>query len=301
MKPAPFEYIAPTTVEEALGHLTEHGYDAKVLAGGQSLIPMMNFRLAQPAVLVDLNKLAELSYIRSEKDGELRIGAMTRHYQVEHNDLVAEHAPLIHEAMPKIATPQIRSRGTFGGSISHADPAAELTAICVALDGRFRCQSARGERWVSAKDFFLGMFTSVLEPDEMLVEIAIPSMAPRTGWALEETARRAHDFALVGVGAVVTLDAKDCCERARLVFFSVGDGPVEAVKAAEMLIGKEITPDLIRAAAEAVTEELDPSADIHASVKYRLHLARVLARRALEKAFARAAAPGNQEASEEMS
>ena len=291
MKPAPFEYIAPTTVEEALGHLTEYGYDAKVLAGGQSLIPMMNFRLAQPAVLVDLNKLAELSFIRSEKDGELCIGAMTRHFQVEHDDLVAEHAPLIYEAMPKIATPQIRSRGTFGGSIAHADPAAELTTICVALDGRFRCQSESGERWVPAKDFFLGMFTSVLEPDEMLVEIAIPPMAPRTGWALEEEARRVHDFALVGVGAVVTLDAQDCCERARLVFLSVGDGPVEAVKATEMLIGKEVTPEIIRAAAEAVAEELDPSADIHASVKYRLHLARVLARRALEKAFARAAAP----------
>ena len=301
MKPAPFEYIAPTTVEEALGHLTEHGYDAKVLAGGQSLIPMMNFRLAQPAVLVDLNKLADLSFIRSEKDGELRIGAMTRHYQVEHDDLVAEHAPLIHEAMPKIATPQIRSRGTFGGSIAHADPAAELTTICVALDGRFRCQSARGERWVPATEFFLGMFTSVLEPDEMLVEIAIPPMAPRTGWALEEEARRAYDFALVGVGAVVTLDEQDRCERARLVFLSVGDGPVEAVKATEMLLGKEITPDLIRAAAEAVTEELDPSADIHASVKYRLHLARVLARRALEKAFARATVPGNQAALEEIS
>ncbi len=301
MKPAPFEYIAPTTVEEALGLLTEHGYDAKVLAGGQSLIPMMNFRLAQPSVLVDLNKLAELSFIRSEKDGELRIGAMTRHFQVEHDDLVAEHAPLIHEAMPKIATPQIRSRGTFGGSIAHADPAAELTTICVALDGRFRCQSARGERWVPAQDFFLGMFTSVLEPDEMLVEIAIPPMAPRTGWALEEEARRAHDFALVGVGAVVTLDTQDRCESARLVFLSVGDGPVEAVKATEMLIGKEVSPDLIRAAAEAVTEELDPSADIHASVKYRLHLARVLARRALEKAFARAAAPGTLAALEEMS
>ena len=298
MKPAPFEYIAPTTVEEALGHLTEHGYDAKVLAGGQSLIPMMNFRLAQPSVLVDLNKLTELSFVRSEKDGELRIGAMTRHHQVEHDALVAEHAPLIHEAMPKIGTPQIRSRGTFGGSIAHADPAAELTTICVALDGRFRCQSVRGERWVPASEFFLGMFTSALEPDEMLVEIAIPPMAPRTGWALEEEVRRAHDFALVGVGAVVTLDEQNLCERARLVFLSVGDGPVEAVKAAEMLVGKEATHDLIRATAEAVTEELDPSADIHASVEFRLHLARVLARRALEKAFERAAGSGTQAARE---
>ena len=296
MKPAPFEYVAPTTMEEALGNLAEYGYDAKILAGGQSLIPMMNFRLAQPSVLVDLNKLTELSFIRSEADGELRIGAMTRHHQVEHDALVAEHAPLIHEAMPKIGSPQIRSRGTFGGSIAHADPAAELTTICVALDGRFRCQSAGGERWVPAPEFFLGMFTSVLEPEEMLVEIAIPPMPPRTGWALEEETRRAHDFALVGVSAVVTLNDQNLCERARLVFLSVGDGPVEAVKAAEMLVGKEITPDLIQAAAEAVTEELDPSADIHASVAYRLHLARVLARRALERAFARAAAPGTQAA-----
>ncbi len=296
MKPAPFEYIAPTSVEEALGHLAEYGYDAKVLAGGQSLIPMMNFRLAQPSVLVDLNKLAELSYIRSEKDGELRIGAMTRHHQVEHDALVAEHAPLIHEAMPKIATPQIRSRGTFGGSIAHADPAAELTTICVALDARFRCRSARGERWVPAKEFFLGMFTSALEPDEILVEIAIPPMAPRTGWALEEEARRVHDFALVGVGAVLTLDAQNRCERARLVFLSVGDGPVEAEIAAEMLIGKEVTPDLIRTVAEAVSDELEPSADLHASVEYRLHLARVLAKRALERAFARAADPGSRAA-----
>jgi CO/xanthine dehydrogenase FAD-binding subunit len=214
---------------------------------------------------------------------------MTRHYQVEHDALVAEHAPLVYETMPKIATPQIRSRGTFGGSIAHADPAAELAALCVALDGRFRCQSARSERWVPASEFFLGMFTSALEVDEMLVEIAIPPITPRTGWALEEEARRAHDFALVGVAAVVMLDEQNRCERARLVFFSVGDRPMEAVKATEMLLDKKGTPELIRAASEAVIDELDPSADLHASVEFRLHLARVLARRALEKAFARAA------------
>jgi carbon-monoxide dehydrogenase medium subunit len=289
MKPAPFEYIAPDTMDEALGRLSEFGYDAKILAGGQSLIPMMNFRLAQPSVLIDLNKLKELSFIRSGDKGELRIGAMTRHHQVEHDTLVAENAPLIFEAMPKIATPQIRSRGTFGGSIAHADPAAELGAICVALDARFRCLSERGERWMPAKDFFLGMFTSALEIDEMLVEIAIPPLAPRTGWAMEEEARRAHDFALVGVAAVVTLDEKDRCERARLVFLSVGDGPVETEKAAAMLVGEEGTPAAIKATSDAVQEELDPSADLHASVAFRLHLATVLARRALVKAFARAA------------
>ena len=296
MKPAPFEYIAPDSIEEALGHLTEYGYDAKILAGGQSLIPMMNFRLAQPSVLIDLNKLAELSFIRIGDDRELRFGAMTRHHQVEHDALVAEHAPLIFESMPKIATPQIRSRGTFGGSIAHADPAAELAAICVALDGRFRCLSGRGERWVPAKEFFLGMFTSVMEVDEILAEIAIPPLAPHTGWALEEEARRAHDFALVGVAAMVTLDEQNRCEQARLVFLSVGDAPVDAVKATEILLGEESTPELIRAASEAVTDELDPSADLHASVEFRLHLARILARRALEKAFARAAAPAAQKA-----
>ena len=291
MKPAPFEYVAPTTVEEALEHLTVYGYDAKILAGGQSLIPMMNFRLAQPSVLVDLNKIAELSFIRIEKDGELRIGAMTRHHLVEHDVLVLQQAPLIHEAMPKIGTPQIRSRGTFGGSIAHADPAAELTTICVALDGRFRCQRANGERWIPAKEFFLGMFTSVLEPEEMLVEIALPPMPPRTGWALEEEARRAHDFALVGVAAVVTLDEQNRCERARCVFLSVGDGPVEAGKALGSLVGEELTPDLIRKTADAVTEELEPTADIHASAAYRSHLARVLAKRALVRAYARAVVP----------
>jgi CO/xanthine dehydrogenase FAD-binding subunit len=288
MKPAPFEYLAPATVDEALDLVAEYGYEAKILAGGQSLIPMMNFRLAEPAVVVDLNRIPELSFIRPEGEAELRIGAMTRHHQVEKGELVAERAPLIHEVMPKIGTHQIRSRGTFGGSIAHADPAAELATVCVALDGRFRLQSKRGERWVPAKEFFLGMFMTVLEPDEMLVEIAIPPVAPRTGSALEEVARRSHDFALVGVGVTVTLDDGGQCSNARMVFLSVGDGPVETPKAAGLLVGQVPGPEAIRAAAEAATEEMDPSSDIHASSEYRLHLAKVLAGRALDIAFERA-------------
>lgn len=286
MKPAPFEYYAPTTVEEALAHLAEHGWDAKALAGGQSLIPMMNFRLAQPSVLVDLNNISELFYIRPNENGGLRVGAMTRQNQVEHDPLIAERAPLIQGAMPHLATPQIRSRGTFGGSIAHADPSAELVAASVALDGRFRLRSQTGERWVPAEEFFVGMFTTLLEPEELLVEIALPSMPPRSGWSFLEVARRHHDFALVGVAAVVNLDEQDRCQQVRLVFFSVGDGPVLARQAAETLIGQTPTPEAIRAAADiAAQADIDPGSDIHASSKYRRHLANVLSRRALTQAF----------------
>ncbi len=289
MKPAPFKYYAPTTVEEALAHLAEHGYDAKPLAGGQSLIPTMNFRLSQPAVLVDLNNVSELFYIRPDENGGLLLGAMTRQSQVEHDPLVAERAPLVHETMPLIAYPQIRSRGTFGGSIAHADPSAELVAVSIALNGRFRLRSQAGERWVAADEFFVGLFATVLEPDELLVEVALPARRPRSGWSFLEITRRHRDFCMAGVAVTVTLDDKDQCERARLVFLSVGDGPVDARQAAEMLIGRAPTPETIRAAAEkAASDEIDPGGDIHASAEYRRHLAKVLARRALEQAFERA-------------
>jgi CO/xanthine dehydrogenase FAD-binding subunit len=293
MKPAPFEYFAPTTVDEALAHLAEHGYDAKVLAGGQSLVPMMNFRLVQPAVIVDINNLNELFYIRESDDGGLRIGAMARHNQVETSSLVADRAALISDAMPHIATVQVRSRGTFGGSIAHADPAAELTAVSVALEGSFLLRSRNGERWVPANEFFAGLFTSVLEPDELLVEAKFPALPKRTGCALVEVARRPHDFALVGVAAVVTLGEGDRCQQARLVFFSVGDGPVIARQAAVTLKGKELTPEAVRAASQIAAErDIDPGSDIHASSEYRRHLAGVLSFRALSKAYDRARGKG---------
>jgi carbon-monoxide dehydrogenase medium subunit len=291
MKPAPFEYYAPTSVEEALTLLAEHGYDAKVLAGGQSLVPMMNFRLVQPSILVDLNNISELAYIRPDENGGLRLGAMTRHHQVEIDPAVAERMPLLHESMPHIGYPQIRNRGTFGGSLSHADPSAELVSVTVALDGQFRIRSQMGERWVPAKDFFLGLFTTVLEPEELLVEAALPPMADRSGWSLTEVARRRHDFALVGVAAVVTLGEDGLCRQARMVFMSAGDGPVAAERAAGLLEGQKPGPEAICAAAElAAQEEIDPGSDIHASAEFRRQLANVLARRALEQAFQRAAA-----------
>ena len=260
MKPAPFDYFAPTTIDEALGYLAEYGYDAKVLAGGQSLVPMMNFRLAQPSILVDINNIKDLSYIRGDEEGGL-----------------------------SIATGQVRSRGTFGGSIAHADPAAELGAVSVALDGSFLLRSRRGERWVPGHEFFLGLFTSVLEPDELLIEAKFPALPERTGYALIEIARRPHDFALVGVAAVLNLDKDNRCQRANLVLYSVGDGPMVAHQATEMLEGKELTPELMRAAADAAAkDDIDPGSDIHASAEYRRHLAGVLSFRALEKAYHRA-------------
>ena len=289
MKPAPFEYYAPNTVDEALAHLAEHGWDAKVLAGGQSLIPMMNFRIAQPAVLVDLNRIPELFYIRPNGNGGLLLGAMTRQNQVEHDSLVAKRAPLLHETIPQVAYPQIRSRGTFGGSLAHADPSAELVAVAIALNARLRLRSQAGERWVPADEFFVGLFTTVLEPDELLVEVALPPMPPRSGWSFLQVTRRHHDFCMAGVAVLVTLDEKGRCEQARLVFLSVGDGPVSARQAAATLIGQTPTPELIRTAAEkAASDEIDPGSDIHASAEYRRHLAKVLARRALTQAFDRA-------------
>jgi CO/xanthine dehydrogenase FAD-binding subunit len=290
MKPAPFKYYAPATVEGALARLAEYGWDAKVLAGGQSLIPMMNFRLAQPAVIVDLNNISDLFYVQPTRDGGVRVGAMTRHSQVERDPLIAEVAPMIHEAMPKIAYPQIRNRGTFGGSISHADPSAELVAASVALNGQFLLRRKQGgERWVPAEEFFVGLFTTVLEPDELLLEIRLPPMPKRSGWSFLEVARRHHDFALVGVAAVVALDGKGDCEQTRLVYFSVGDGPVEAHQAAAVLQGQRPTPEVIREAAEAAGDaDVDPQSDINASAEYRRHLVKVLGRRALTEAFERA-------------
>jgi carbon-monoxide dehydrogenase medium subunit len=289
MKPAPFKYYAPTTVGEALSHLTEHGWDAKVLAGGQSLIPMMNFRLAQPAVLVDINPVTELSYIQSTRDGGLRIGAMTRQAQVERDQLVAEAAPMIYAAMPKVAYPAIRSRGTIGGSIAHADPSAELVAASVALSAKFVVRSQRGERVVPADEFFLGLFTTVLEPEELLVEVRLPPMPRHSGWSFLEVARRHHDFALVGVAAVVTM-GNGTCDSAKLVYFSVGDGPVEAPQACAVLQGQAPTPEAIQEAAEVAgtTDIPEPNSDINASSDYRRHLIKVLGGRALTEAFERA-------------
>jgi carbon-monoxide dehydrogenase medium subunit len=284
MKPAPFLYHAPGTLEEALALLAEHGPEAKPLAGGQSLVPAMNFRLAQPAVLVDLNRIPDLTGIRPTGDGGLRLGAMVRHSALERDAQVRARVPLLAEAVPWIAHPPIRNRGTLGGSLAHADPAAELPAVMVALGARCRLRSASAERWVEAGDFFTGLFATALEPGELLVEVEVPAMAAGTGWAFEELARRHGDFALAGVAVMVHRDAAGTCLEVRVVLLGVGEGPVMARQAAASLTGQQPNEIALRAAAAAAAAEIDPPGDIHASPEYRRHLAGVLTRRALSRA-----------------
>ena len=289
MKPAPFDYEAPASLDAALDLLARHGGDAKILAGGQSLIPVMNFRLAEPALLIDINRVAELDFIRRDADGTLRIGALTRQRRLERDPLVAAAAPLLHEAVPFIAHPQIRNRGTFGGSLAHADPAAELPALAVALDARLRLRRQGGDRWVDAADFFAGLFTTTLEPEEILAEAAIPPAPSRTGWAFLEIARRHGDYAQAGVAARVTLDESGRCREARLVYLSAGDAPVQAREAARLLAGQELSEAAFSAAAEkASRDEIRPPGDVHSTPEFKRHLARVLTRRALRTAAERA-------------
>ena len=286
MKPAPFEYFAPTTIDEAVSLLAEQE-DAKILAGGQSLVPVMNFRLARPSVLIDLNRIKELFYIRAQNGG-LAIGAMTRQRSVERDASIARIAPLVTETMPYVAHPQIRNRGTFGGSIVHADPAAELPAVAIALGAKMKLRSKQGERLEDARNFFTGLFSTTLLPTELLTEIVLPAMSPRTGWAFTEVARRHGDFALAGVVCTVTLDSKGKGAGARIVLMSLGDKPIDAQNAAKALMGETPNATAIEAAANAVDAEIDPQSDIHASAAFRRHLACVLTRRALETAVARA-------------
>jgi len=289
MKPAPFVYFAPHNLDEALDLLAQHGSAGKVLAGGQSLIPTMNFRLAQPAALVDINRVAELAFVEENAGGGLRIGAMTRQRTLERSAIVARCAPLLHATMPYIAHVQIRNRGTIGGSLAHADPAAELPAVMVALDARIRLQSRHGTRWVNAADFYVGLFTTELGEDELLVEIEIPAALPRSGGSIQEIARRHGDYALVGVAATVRLDESGVCRAARLVYFSVGEGPTPAPRAASLLQGERPDAATIAAAARvAAQEEIDPLGDIHATPAYRRHLVEVLGRRAVAEAVGRA-------------
>ena len=289
MKPAPFDYFRPQSLDEALALLAGHGGDAKPLAGGQSLIPAMNFRLATPAALVDLNGIAELSYIKDDA-GDVRIGGMTRQRTVERSALVAGRVPLIAETMPHIAHVAIRNRGTIGGSLAHADPAAELPAVMLALSARLMVSSEAGTREVEADEFFVGLFTTAVQPGELLTEIRIPPPPPRSGYAFQEISRRHGDFALVGAAAAVQLDEQGNCAGARIALLSVGDRPMLAVQAAKVLTGQPPSAESINAAADAAaSKDIDPSGDIHASARYRRQLANVLTRRVLTRAFERAA------------
>lgn len=287
MKPAPFEYVAPATVAEVLELLADRGAESKVLAGGQSLVPMLNFRLARPETLIDINQLAELAYI-ARRDGELRIGALTRHAELERSVLVAEHWPLLTEALGRLAHPPIRNRGTIGGSVAHADPAAELPVALTALDARFVADSRRGRRVLDPDAMFTGPLQSGLEPDELLVEIRVPAVAPPTGSAFVEHARRHGDFALGGVAVTLGRDGDRCREDgARIVLLGAGPGPRRVPEAEALLAARPFDEDAARAAGEAAARAADPPSDPHADAAYRRRLAAVLTRRAVLRAWER--------------
>lgn len=286
MKPAPFKYIAATSLEHALSLKAEHGDDAKFLAGGQSLIPTMNFRLAQPAVLIDINEIGDLAGIRPSA-AAIRVGPLTRYRALQRDAAFVRLFPLIGEALPHIAHPQIRNRGTIGGNLSHADPASELPAIALALGARFHVRTATQQRWIEAGDFFVGALTTDLKPDEMLVDIELPLPKPRTGCCFMEIARRRGDFAIAGVAAMMTLGERDECTDVRLAFCGVGETPVDASSAADVLVGSAPGEDAIRDVAAIVQTMIAPSGSVHATADYQRHIAGVLTERALQTAYAR--------------
>jgi carbon-monoxide dehydrogenase medium subunit len=283
LKPAPFRYHAPGTIEEALESLAEHGDEARPLAGGQSLVPMMAFRLARPSVLIDLNRIGELSGVRVG-DSSIGFGAMVRERTAERSPAVRQGLPLLARALPLIGHEAIRSRGTIGGSMSHADPAGELPAVAVASGAEMLLRAARSpERVVAAEEFFVGHFTTALEADELLVEVRFPRPAEGTGAAFEEMARRHGDFAIVGVAAVLHVSSGSI-DHARVVLTGVGATPVRVAGAEPVLVGASPGEDLFDEAAGAAIQDLDPPSDLHGSAAYRRHVAGILIRRALARA-----------------
>jgi carbon-monoxide dehydrogenase medium subunit len=288
VKPAQFELEVASSVEQALALLAETHREVKVLAGGQSLVPLMNFRLARPDVLVDLNRLPELQYI-SEQDGDLAIGAMTRQSALERSPLIARLAPLMAAALPFVAHAPIRNRGTLGGSLAHADPAAELCTVGLALDARLVARSDHGERVIGIEEFFLGPFTTSLRSDELLTEVRLPPFPSGAGYAFDEVARRRGDFAMVGVAALLHLDREGQVDLARLAYTSMGPRPLRAPRGETALLGEKPSDGVFAQAAAEAMADLDPTDDQHASRGYRLHVAQALTKRVLTRALERCA------------
>jgi CO/xanthine dehydrogenase FAD-binding subunit len=286
VKPAPFGYLAPRSRHEAVEALREFGADAKILAGGQSLVPLLAMRLARPSVLVDINRIRDLSFIRVAS-GEMVIGAMTRQRQIETHRLVTKHAPLLRDAVRWIGHPQIRTRGTLGGSLAHADPAAELPAVALVLGAHLVLTSVRGKRTVAGEEFFTGYLSTAMEPDELLTEVRVPVQPPDAGWAFLEVARRRGDFALVGVAVLLRADAARRISEARMACVGVGAGPVRLQDAERFLVGRTLEGPTTEELAQIVRKGIDPPSDIHASADYRRHVAGVLAARAVVQAAAR--------------
>jgi carbon-monoxide dehydrogenase medium subunit len=287
MKPPRFEYFAPRTLDEALGLLAGHGDRAKLLAGGQSLIPLLNFRLAHPEALIDINRILELAGIRAD-DGGVAMGALTRQHAVERSEAVRTRVPIVAEACRLIGHLPIRHRGTIGGNLAHADPASELPAVMLALEAQLTVASTKGTRTLSADRFFVGPLSTALRTGEMLTEIRVPGLPARTGGAFVEMARRAGDYALVGVAALITLDASGRCQRARVALCGVGPTPIRAGAAEDALVGQAPAGAALDEAAARAAAATSPPSDLHGSAEFRRKLARHFARQAIATAAQRA-------------
>lgn len=285
MKPPPFDYHDPRSIEEAVALLAECGDEGKALAGGQSLVPLLNFRLAQPSVLVDLNRVSELAYLRRQ-EGRLQIGAMCRQARLELSPVAQEGWPLLGDALALVAHPQIRNRGTVGGSAAHSDPAAELPIALTALDAQFKLRSVRGDRVVSADDFFVTHLTTAIEPDELLVEMEVPPLPDGTGHAFHEYSRRHGDFALGGAAVTYTKGDRGRCSGARIVLLGAADVPLRAREAEQALEGQAMSDELAREAAQLAVRNIEPTGDIHGSGDYRKRLIEAMVRRAVLEAAA---------------
>ncbi|MED4906667.1 xanthine dehydrogenase family protein subunit M [Brevibacillus centrosporus] len=285
--PAAFEYLRPSSLEEALQYLADLGEDAKIMSGGQSLIPVLNMRLSTPKYLIDIGRVEDLSYIR-EEDGYLVIGALTKHRDVEFSPLVRKLCPLLIEAVRWIGHPQIRLRGTIGGSIAHADPSAELPCVIAALRGEIVIAHADGEETVTPDEFFLTYLLTSLQPDQMIKELRFPILPETAGYEFTEVSRRHGDFALVEIAAVIDLDENNEITLARLAAGGANPVPCVLEDAEEFLIGKEPTDEVLEEASVLASEQVEPDSDLHGSVEYRRSLVKALTKRALQTALKRA-------------
>jgi aerobic carbon-monoxide dehydrogenase medium subunit len=287
MIPAAFEYHAPTGLAEATALLARLGEDAKILSGGQSLIPLMKLRLARPRHVVDINGLSDLAYVR-EEGGVLRIGALVRESDLEESELIRSRYPLLADASRVIADPLVRNLATVAGNLAHADPANDHPAVMLALNAEVVAANAKGQRRLPLASFFVGPFTTVLQPDEILVEVRVPAPAPRSGGAYVKLERKVGDFATAAVAVQLTLGADGACQHAGIGLTNVGATPIKAVKAEGALLGRRLDEATITQAAQSAAAEADPSEDLRGSVEYKRDLVRVLTTRALARALQRA-------------
>ncbi len=286
MKPAAFDYVIADSVEMAAASLADAGGDGKLIAGGQSLVPMLNFRLLRPSILIDINRIGGLAFIE-ESEKAIRVGALTRHYQLETSPVIGRHLPVLACAMTHVAHLAIRNRGTVGGSLSHADPAAELPMLALLLDAELTVASTSGRRSVAARDFFLDALTVDLADGDIVTDIVLPKLPPKSGWGFEEVARRSGDFALAAVAVTLTL-ADGVVGEARIAMTGVGPTPKRASEAEALLSGRRVEGGLIDQVTQAVRADVSPETDLHASADYRRHLVGVLAGRAVTAAWRRA-------------